>query len=192
MCKLIFISLFTLSIISCSTDKTTNTETIEPQKTLGQSVNSDSFNLGFNALMNDYYELKNAFIKENIDAINKASNSLSTNASLLKISELKADSLIINVAKLYTRNLQDELSGLIKESDIENKRMSFQIVTSDVYDLIRTVKYDKAKVYLQHCPMAFKNKGADWLSNSSEIENPYLPKMMLDCGEIKDSVNFNN
>lgn len=192
MCKLIFISLFTLSIISCSTDKTTNTETIEPQKTLGQSVNSDSFNLGFNALMNDYYELKNAFIKENIDAINKASNSLSTNASLLKISELKADSLIINVAKLYTRNLQDELSGLIKESDIENKRMSFQIVTSDVYDLIRTVKYDRAKVYLQHCPMAFKNKGADWLSNSSEIENPYLPKMMLDCGEIKDSVNFNN
>ncbi len=189
MRNLIFFSILSLFIVSCSNDDAKQV-TVEPQKALGQSVNSDSFNVSFNAVLSSYYELKNAFIKEDINVINKVSNTLITNTAALKLTELKADSLIVNTAKQYTQNLQDELSGLVKETDLENKRQSFQIVTNDVYDLIRTVKYDRAKVYLQHCPMAFKNKGADWLSNSSEIENPYLPKMMLDCGVIKDSVDF--
>lgn len=190
MRKIIFFSFFSVIVISCNSDETTKTAIVEPQKALGQSANSDSFNTSFNAVLTAYYELKNAFIKEDINVINNISTSLIAKASALKITELKADSLIVNTAKLYTQNLQDELSGLIKETDLDNKRKSFQIVTNDVYDLIRTVKYDRAKVYLQHCPMAFKNKGADWLSNSAEIENPYLPKMMLDCGVIKDSVDF--
>lgn len=190
MRKIIFFSFFSVIVISCNSDETTKIAIVEPQKALGQSVNSDSFNTSFNAVLTAYYELKNAFIKEDINVINNISTSLIAKASALKITELKADSLIVNTAKLYTQNLQDELSGLIKETDLDNKRKSFQIVTNDVYDLIRTVKYDRAKVYLQHCPMAFKNKGADWLSNSAEIENPYLPKMMLDCGVIKDSVDF--
>ena len=189
MRNLIFFSILSLFIVSCSNDDAKQV-TVEPQKALGQSVNSDSFNVSFNAVLSSYYELKNAFIKEDINVINKVSNTLITNTAALKLTELKADSLIVNTAKQYTQNLQDELNGLVKEADLENKRQSFQIVTNDVYDLIRTVKYDRAKVYLQHCPMAFKNKGADWLSNSSEIENPYLPKMMLDCGVIKDSVDF--
>ncbi len=192
MRNVIFFLLFSLVFISCSNDDATKPPTTEPQKALGQSANSDSFNTSFNAVLAAYYELKNAFIKEDINVINNSSNILIASAAVLKLNELKADSLIVNTAKLYTQNLQDELIGLIKESDLENKRKSFQIITNDVYDLIRTVKYDRAKIYLQHCPMAFKNKGADWLSNSSEIENPYLPKMMLDCGVIKDSVNFNN
>ena len=190
MRKIIFISFFAITIISCSNDDDSKNVIPEPQKALGQSVNSDSFNTSFNAVLTAYYDLKNAFIKEDINVINNISTSLIAKASALKINELKADSLIVNTAKLYTQNLQDELSGLVKEADLENKRKSFQIVTNDMYDLIRTVKYDRAKVYLQHCPMAFKNKGADWLSNSAEIENPYLPKMMLDCGVIKDSVDF--
>jgi hypothetical protein len=38
--------------------------------------------------------------------------------------------------------------------------------------------------------MAFNNDGASWLSNSSIINNPYLPKIMLNCGEVRDSIDF--
>jgi hypothetical protein len=49
---------------------------------------------------------------------------------------------------------------------------------------------------LQECPMAFNDtETANWISNSSEIINPYLgnnhPKYkagMLHCGELKDSI----
>jgi Cu(I)/Ag(I) efflux system membrane fusion protein len=39
-------------------------------------------------------------------------------------------------------------------------------------------------VYVQHCPMADNNKGADWLSLEKEIRNPYFGSSMLTCGEV--------
>jgi hypothetical protein len=111
-------------------------------------------------------------------------------ADSLQLKELKAEAALIETAQVNAKNLSDEAKGLLGEAGIENKRKSFQMITSDLYDLIRVVKYDQAVIYLTHCPMAFDNKGADWLSTTSEIVNPYLPKKMIDCGEIKDSVDF--
>ena len=34
-----------------------------------------------------------------------------------------------------------------------------------------------------HCPMAFDNRGADWLQNTPETANPYFGKAMPRCGE---------
>jgi hypothetical protein len=59
-----------------------------------------------------------------------------------------------------------------------------------LYDLIRTVRYDRLLIYYNYCPMAFNDQGANWLSNSPEIRNPYIPKKMITCGEIKDSIDF--
>lgn len=187
----LLITCFSFLLLACSNDDAKVVTPIAPQVALGQSINSDSFNLSFSAIMTSYLDLKNAFIKEDTSLIHQSAKKLANSAALVKLNELNADTLIINTAKIYTQNLQDEIMGLLKEQDLENKRKSFQIITNDVYDLIRTVRYDREKVYLQHCPMAFKNKGADWLSNSSEIENPYLPKMMLDCGEVIDSAGYN-
>jgi Cu(I)/Ag(I) efflux system membrane fusion protein len=39
-------------------------------------------------------------------------------------------------------------------------------------------------IYVQHCPMADNNKGADWLSKEKEIKNPYFGNSMLTCGEV--------
>jgi Cu(I)/Ag(I) efflux system membrane fusion protein len=39
-------------------------------------------------------------------------------------------------------------------------------------------------VYLVHCPMAFDNKGADWLQPGKEVLNPYYGAAMLNCGSI--------
>ena len=43
-------------------------------------------------------------------------------------------------------------------------------------------------IYIQHCPMADNNKGADWLSLSNEIRNPYFGAGMLTCGEVKEEI----
>jgi Cu(I)/Ag(I) efflux system membrane fusion protein len=44
-------------------------------------------------------------------------------------------------------------------------------------------------VYIQHCPMADSNNGADWLSQEKEIRNPYFGESMLKCGEVKKEIN---
>jgi len=43
-------------------------------------------------------------------------------------------------------------------------------------------------IYIQHCPMANSNKGADWLSLSDEIRNPYFGADMLTCGEVTEEL----
>ncbi|GAC1439593.1 MAG: hypothetical protein NVSMB63_05040 [Sediminibacterium sp.] len=102
----------------------------------------------------------------------------------------QADTKIVATAKMYIVSISDELKGLMGEKELEAKRRSFQMVGQQLYDLIRTVQYDRAIVYHEFCPMAFNEQGADWLSNSSDIRNPYLPKKMLTCGEVKDSIDF--
>jgi hypothetical protein len=41
------------------------------------------------------------------------------------------------------------------------------------------------RVYRMHCPMAFDDEGASWLSNRDEILNPYFGDAMLACGVIE-------
>lgn len=163
-----------------------------PQAPLGQSVNSDTFNLVFGKMLDSYFQLKDHFIKENDTLITKSTEQLlaDINATDGVLGELKADSSIISTAKTYTTGISNELSAVKQEKDIEERRKSFQVLSEQLYDLIRTVKYDRAVVYHQYCPMAFNDAGAFWLSNSSDIRNPYLPKKMLICGEVKDSIDF--
>ena len=70
------------------------------------------------------------------------------------------------------------------------------MIGESIYPLLKTIHYDGNTLYWQNCPMAFgEDKGANWISNTAEIINPYLGKnhpefkgTMLHCGEVKDSI----
>ena len=47
-------------------------------------------------------------------------------------------------------------------------------------------------IHVMHCPMAFNNRGADWLQLSKNLENPYYGDAMLRCGEIKETLETND
>lgn len=68
------------------------------------------------------------------------------------------------MAKSSIETILAEANGLIGEKDIELKRKSFQMISDNMYDLIRTVKYDKEVVYHQYCPMAFNDAGLTGLA----------------------------
>jgi hypothetical protein len=162
----------------------------QPQAPLAKSANSQAFNLSFGQLLADYYKLKDSFIAEKDSGITRSAKSLMVTTDSLKLGELKADSSIISTARIYTSSISSELKGLLGEKDIEAKRKSFQIISDQLYDLIRTVRYDRAVIYHDYCPMAFNDQGANWLSNTPDIRNPYLPTKMMTCGEVKDSIDF--
>jgi Protein of unknown function (DUF3347) len=188
--KKIILLVFPIVMIACS-DKDEKTKPVDvPQNPLAQSNNSETFNKSFALVLSNYYGLKDAFVKEDTIAVAVAAKLLFQAADSLKITDFKGDTSLIETAKMNAKNISDEVKGLLGETGIDNKRKSFQIITSDIFDLLRIVRYDKEKIYMAHCPMAFNNKGADWLSITSEIVNPYLPTKMIDCGEVKDSVDF--
>jgi Cu(I)/Ag(I) efflux system membrane fusion protein len=143
-------------------------------------------------LTDAYFLLKESFIAENDTAINANAKKLILAADSLLLQELKADSSIVETAKSLSQSLSAELKGLTGEKVLLQKRKSFNIITDLVYNLIRTVQYDREVVYYQRCPMAFEDgdPNAFWLSKSSDIRNPYHPKTMLSCGEVVDSLKY--
>jgi len=111
-------------------------------------------------------------------------------ADSLNIDDIKADSAVTEIAKMNAESISAELQGLLEETTLENKRKSFYTMSEQLYELIKAVQYNKTVVYQLHCPMAFDGEGANWLNNSTEIKNPYIPKKMINCGSVKDTLDF--
>jgi Cu(I)/Ag(I) efflux system membrane fusion protein len=43
-------------------------------------------------------------------------------------------------------------------------------------------------LFVVFCPMAFDNRGADWLQDHRDVKNPYFGAAMLRCGEVKGEI----
>jgi hypothetical protein len=71
--------------------------------------------------------------------------------------------------------------------NIKHQREHFDILSKNMYDLVKTFGAGQ-KLYYDHCPMYNNNKGADWISETKEISNPYLGKKMSSCGTVKEEL----
>lgn len=165
---------------------------------LAQSANSDSFNIPFNNLLNSYFTLKDALINWDSATAVKNANALADVANKVPYNSLKADSNIVATAKDFSGSVVAEAQGLAGETNIDGMRHSFYTLSENLYNLIRTVRYDQQIIYHDKCPMAFgDDQEAYWISNSSQIVNPYLgnkhPRYhsgMVGCGNIEDSIDY--
>ena len=137
-----------------------------------------------------YYDMKEAFTKSDTVAVNKQAAIFVSKVDKINFAGVKTDSSVIDVAAQIQKDISSETQNLQQTNNIEAKRKSFQMVSDGLFDLLRTIRYDGSKVYQLYCPMAFNNSGAAWLSNSSEIVNPYFGEKMLHCGDVRDSVNI--
>jgi hypothetical protein len=159
---------------------------------------SEAFNSSVNTALNHYYELSEAFVTWDSSGVRQRTEALNQSLQGIKYDEIQKDTLIYQTAISYNQGLTTDLEGILSQSDITAKRQSFHSFSQNFYDLLRTVKFDGTKVFLQECPMAFNDtESGIWLSKEAAIRNPYLgtshPKYksgMLECGETKDSLNF--
>lgn len=79
--------------------------------------------------------------------------------------------------------IQDLALSIGKSQDIKVQRTSFAAFSDHVYELVKAFGDDQP-IYQAHCPMALDGKGASWLSNKTEIKNPYYGSEMLECGSV--------
>lgn len=168
-------------------------------KPLAVSQHSDSFNTSVKKVLNDYYALSEAFVNWDTVAVTQHANTLESSLAAVHFNELKKDTPIFETANSFLVSAKTQLATIAKPSvNLKDKRISFNQMSDHLYNLMRTIRYDEAKIYLQECPMAFNdNESGIWLSNKADIRNPYLglyhPKYkrgMLECGETKDTINF--
>jgi hypothetical protein len=168
------------------------------QAPLTVSRYTEAFNTSIREVLTNYYGLSEAFVQWDSGTVRKSAGALKESLEEVKYDDLKKDTVIWQTAASYHDIMLNDVSTIQASSDITEKRRAFQALTQNLYDLLRVIRYDDAKVYVQECPMAFNDdEAAIWLSRSPDIRNPYLglhhPKYkgtMLECGENKDSLNF--
>lgn len=141
--------------------------------------------------LNVYFTLGENFVVDDTAAINRAALQLAMRLNNLPLHELQLQDTVL-YATVYGRpgDAVAELQALIAETDIGQKRASFEMISSVLYDLLKTLQPGGIKVYQQYCPMAFDDKGAYWLSATDSIRNPYFGKKMLHCGETKELLQW--
>jgi hypothetical protein len=155
------------------------------------SKNSPAFNNAFDSLLSQYFGIRDALVDADTLKADQAAYRLAKGADSLPTQLLKADSSIILTAKSLAAAMGGDARGFTGETGLEGRRQSFNVLTDELFNLVRTVRYDAVRIYHIRCPMAFKDSVEGfWLSNSTEIINPYLgrtdPKMPV-CGEVIDS-----
>lgn len=154
------------------------------------SLLSDSFSVSVQRALGAYYELTEAFVQKDSNAVNLRAGTFANSLQAIAMQELKADSQLIVLAAGIRQGIATEADAIAGTSDWTKKYRSLQTISDQFFDMLRTVQYKGGKVYQQHCPMAFDNTGANWLSQQPAIRNPYFGNDMLECGETRDSVDF--
>jgi membrane fusion protein, copper/silver efflux system len=87
-------------------------------------------------------------------------------------------------------DLPDLARAVADANDIKSRRAAFQPLSDRLIALIREHGTDAVgNAYVVHCPMAFGNKGADWLSADPVVLNPYFGDAMLRCGTVTETLS---
>lgn len=87
-------------------------------------------------------------------------------------------------ARSLAQRLADA-AGKLKDQPIAEQRKAFVAVSDAAIELARRAKLSQhTLLYVMHCPMAFEDKGANWMQREEELANPYYATQMKRCGEV--------
>ncbi|MDX1762294.1 MAG: efflux RND transporter periplasmic adaptor subunit, partial [Christiangramia sp.] len=138
------------------------------------------FQKEFVKVLDEYFHLKDALVDSDASAAMQAA---ATTLKQLPKANLQG------MAAGHFNKVKEMLKAISENENLENQRAHFVILSENMIALTANIKSLGKAVYVQHCPMADSNKGADWLSLSSEVRNPYYGEAMLTCGEVSKTFN---
>lgn len=171
--------------------KTTASEETQQDAAALPSALSTEFYDSLKLAMNAYYQLSGALVKADTQAADIAAAALKYHLDSLPVARLEVDSARKGILLGASGDIAAELNGmLIEKGGLEARRASFKMVSDQLYDLLQNTGLKGSTVYRQHCPMAFGDRGAYWLSDKQEVVNPYFGDEMLHCGSVTDTLRF--
>jgi len=150
-------------------DHSQHNETKSTETTTAQVRIQDE---ALNAVYQHYIHLSTALANSDMTEAKAASNAIEAGAK-----ELPNGNKLASAAARVTA-----------AQNIEAQRVAYEGLSNEMISRVKTAGLTSGEVYVQHCPMAFNNKGANWLSSTKEIRNPYFGNKMLTCGETMETI----
>jgi hypothetical protein len=143
--------------------------------------------LSTTSIINNYLTLKNAL------AVDDAKNAAGSGKMLY---DAIGKANFPNIPGSKQKDLKDILDDAKENAehisksggDIDHQREHFEILGTDIKDLILIVGADRT-LYQIYCPMFNENKGGKWLNETKEVKNPLLGSKMSKCGNVIQEIS---
>ena len=137
-------------------------------------------------VVNAYLQIRDALVSDNEEAVNKATGKMYDAVTAVSSGKLEGKGLEAwqNHKTLYEAKLKEmqHIKGL------ENERSCFSNLSGITYYMIKNFGLKQGNLYADYCPMALNSKGAYWISDKKDIQNPYLGSKMPTCGQVKEEL----
>ena len=187
--KTIFLSLTLVSIlfVACNngasdkefSDSTASSGTTD-KVTTGNKRPADDILAG-------YLKIKNALTNDNDKEAASTATELAQAFKAMDKSALTAEQSKV-FADIEDDAIEHAEHIASNAGNLVHQREHFETLSGEVYELVKATG-SAQKLYYTNCPMYNKNKGANWLSETKEVKNPYLGQAMLTCGTVKEELN---
>jgi Cu(I)/Ag(I) efflux system membrane fusion protein len=137
----------------------------------------------FDVLLDPYLKLKDALVASNMEQVQQFARDGMENAKQIAAMEMDEK------AKIHFSKIGNQFAAIGSESDLDGQRNHFVQLSESMILIGSRITGMGKKLYVQQCPMANQNNGANWLSLDEEIKNPYYGEAMLKCGSIVGVIN---
>ena len=138
---------------------------------------SEEFLTQLDPVYKDYFKVQDALSKDNLQNAVKAAKQLHETTNAV------SDSDAPSAWPPLSQTIQQSSNAIAATQNMGIARAEFQKLSNAMIEMaesLGTSEYLTVKQY--HCPMAFNDAGADWLSLKDEVENPYFGAEMFSCG----------
>jgi Copper chaperone len=137
------------------------------------------------SVFNNYFSVKDALVKSDANTTSTKAKELLTALDAVQMNKLSNEEHTVWMKVM--KDLAFDAGHIAETKDVAHQRDHFMSLSKNMYELIK-VSNQETPVYYQHCPMANKGKGANWLSKENAIKNPYYGSQMLTCGSTVETI----
>ncbi len=103
---------------------------------------------------------------------------------LVSLNDQSLDEAAKGVWATERKQLEQIVERLAAAKDIAGARAEFALLSDEMLVLVQRFQVsDSGDIYELHCPMAFDGRGATWLQNNDQPQNPYYGASMLTCAD---------
>ena len=135
------------------------------------------------AVVLEYVALRGALVASDLDAARAKAADLAARLDPADVPAADGEAWAA-----ATEPLAGPAAELAEAADLDAARAAFAALTDPVVAAVRVLGDGGRDLFVQHCPMAFDNAGASWVSAEREIRNPYFGDAMLTCGRVTEEL----
>jgi Cu(I)/Ag(I) efflux system membrane fusion protein len=146
---------------------------------------SDSEIEAFQPVLSSYLKLKDSLVASNFEASNQHFSEMREAWENLP----SMSGLDEKAWNTFSSEFEKLLEQGTAAKNLESLRTVFKPLSAAMIKAVDQFGLTSEPLYVQYCPMADDNQGADWISSSPLIRNPYYGDQMLKCGSVSKQIN---